>query len=98
MFVQVMTVDELWQWVDGPLYSAFYPNGATQPQPLLYSNALVGGIQMRQVRTKDAGACGSILGEKTNTTICQPQLTEGSEDKSDFGPCSQNPGLCGAHS
>lgn len=47
----VMTPEELWQWVEGPLHNAFYPEGGdVSPQPLLWSNELIGRMQLRQVR------------------------------------------------
>ena len=51
----VMTTEEMWQWTEGPILEAFYEDGALDdngPQPLLWSNRLIGGIQMRQVRVR----------------------------------------------
>ena len=53
----VMTTQELWQWADGPLTEAFYGGDAaltnqTGPEPLLWTNRLIGGIQMRQMRVR----------------------------------------------
>lgn len=53
----VMTDGEMWQWADGPLTEAFYGGDAALtdepgPGPLLWSNRLIGGIQLRQMRVR----------------------------------------------
>lgn len=53
----VMTPEEMWQWVDGPLTEAFYGSDPALtdeagPGPLLWTNRLIGGIQMRQMRVR----------------------------------------------
>ena len=53
----VMTPQEMWQWADGPLTEAFYggPAALTDepgPSPLLWTNRLIGGIQLRQIRVR----------------------------------------------
>jgi hypothetical protein len=49
----VMTLPELWQWVEGPLHDAFYQDAvSTEPAALLWSNELLGRIQVRQARVE----------------------------------------------
>jgi hypothetical protein len=48
----VMTHQELWQWVDGPLHDAFYSDGGPGPQKLLSTNELIGRMQFRTARVR----------------------------------------------
>jgi hypothetical protein len=53
----VMTPQEMWQWADGPLTEAFYGGDPALtdeagPRSLLWTNRLIGGIQMRQIRVR----------------------------------------------
>ena len=47
-FKDVANEEELWEWVRGPLSSGVYQD-EEYPQPILYSNLLMGCIQFRQV-------------------------------------------------
>ena len=48
----VMTETEMWQWVEGPLFNAFYPGSTLAPQKLLGNNELIGRMQFRTARVK----------------------------------------------
>jgi hypothetical protein len=54
----VATLEELWQWVDGPLFGAFYDSEGDDrsPQPLLGVTHLLGSVQIRQSRVQ-TGFC-----------------------------------------
>ena len=41
-FHEIMTEEELWDWVDGPLLQAIFPDDAEQPLPMLGANRLLG--------------------------------------------------------
>jgi hypothetical protein len=50
-YYDVATEEELWQWIEGPLFGAFYSDDDEEfPQPLLGTNHLIGAIQLRQAR------------------------------------------------
>ena len=48
----VATTEELYQWMEGPLYNALWDGSEDfpQPQPLLGTNYLLGSVHVRQVR------------------------------------------------
>eukprot|EP01043_Picozoa_sp_COSAG02_P002609 COSAG02_NODE_61_length_43452_cov_741.297804_7_plen_727_part_00 len=48
----VMTPEEMWEWMEGPLHDAFYPDANSSPVPLLWSNELLGRVQLRQARVE----------------------------------------------
>lgn len=48
-FADVMTEQELWQWLHGPLVQAMFPEDGM----ILRSNVLLGTVQLRQVRTEN---------------------------------------------
>lgn len=50
----VMTPEEMWEWIEGPLHDAIYSDAAhpDHPAPLLGSNELLGPVQLRQVRVE----------------------------------------------
>ena len=93
----IMTEDELWQWVDGPLTAAFYPDDSSEiPQPLLYSNLLIGSIQLRQVRVRDTECTHLIhdldpwpglFGDREDNTAgrCSPRWNADEEDLRPYG-------------
>ena len=84
-FHDVMTEQEMWQWADGPLTAAFYPDDTSEePQPLLYSNVLVGAVHIRQVRVSDSD-CTDLLADIDPSARCAPRWNEYYADDSPFG-------------
>jgi hypothetical protein len=87
-FHDIMTEDELWQWTDGPLTAAFYPDDTTEePQPLLYSNVLVGSVQIRQVRVA-ASECTELISDIDAGAECAPRWAEEYADDAPYGGIS----------
>ena len=59
-YYDIMTFEEMWQWADGPLTAAFFPDPTQDmPQPLLGSNYLIGSMQVRQARVRST-ECGDL--------------------------------------
>ena len=92
-FNEIMTIEETWQWITGPLvnglYAEEYPigvddNGDAVPLPpnkmgnILFFNRLVGGARLRQVRYADDGC-------RTRRYVDVPEL-KGKYDTKD-GTC-----------
>ena len=78
-FADVMTEQEMWQWVDGPLTNAFHPpelaaQGVSEPQPLLMSNSLIGTMQIRLVRVVPE-TCNEVFGKvySSQRGACAPR-------------------------
>lgn len=87
-FHDVMTEQEMWQWADGPLTAAFYPDDTTEePQPLLYSNVLVGSVQVRQARVGD-GDCTALLVDIDPLARCAPRWASQLADDAPYGGSS----------
>ena len=75
----------MWQWVDGPLTAAFYPDNSTDdPQPLLYSNHLVGSVQLRQVRVHET-PCTDLVTDLDPSVTCAPRWNLLYEDLQPYG-------------
>jgi hypothetical protein len=70
----VMTEEEMWQWVDGPLTNAFFPDpGDTEPQPLLGTNYLIGSLQIRQARVDPILCSDTMRSVMQNQVHCAPR-------------------------
>ena len=55
----VANIEELYDFMQGPLCDSFYPDAADMPQPILMSNYLLGSIQIRQMRVSSE-MCSSV--------------------------------------
>lgn len=89
-FYEIMTKDEFWQWMQGPLlaglYQSTYYNGDTIPDDeqgyILGSLRLVGGVELRQMRVSNSSCSErryTHFGERfdTKTGVCYAEFKRG---------------------
>jgi hypothetical protein len=71
-FNSMHTIDDVWQWMEGPMIEALFPDMHYNEQAMtseeeryvLRANRLVGGVRMRQYRsgkTKRTGGCAEVM-------------------------------------
>lgn len=73
-FDDVATVEEMWQWVDGPFFEALWPANQTE----IYSvNALVGAVRFREYRTRPKSCPAAFV---RAFSFADPQLQAAVED------------------
>jgi hypothetical protein len=76
-FEEIMTLDELWTWIEGPLYKGLYPEDLYDGQPLKQSelqyilmyNRLVGQVQLRQMRVTDNSCAQRRFSDVTSEVV-----------------------------
>jgi len=100
-FVDIGSRAEYWQWVRGPLLSAYYDSGysidnlpttgqsATSDAAggyLLNENLILGSLRLQQVRVNPTGC--SHIGDELNQT-CFPSWHSGDPSEAAFGPSLQ---------
>jgi hypothetical protein len=93
-FFDVMTFEETWQWMQGPMLSGAYPNewyngDQFTPQEqgmVLYSAHLIGGVQLRQIRVR-AGTCvvTPSFSDVADSSNCYGEFTFANQATEPFG-------------
>jgi hypothetical protein len=92
-FFDIATVDEFWQWIDGPLYGGLYPgnNLYINGRPALDEvSVVVGSIRIRQVRAKKVKCRNQLNVDISSLPVggCHRDKvdTKGSFETLPFGP------------
>ncbi|KAA0170283.1 hypothetical protein FNF27_02127 [Cafeteria roenbergensis] len=96
-FYEIMTMEELWVWLKGPVINGALPDQWYNGDPftpeeqglVLYAPRLVGGIQLRQARVRD-GTCGQAtlpaLQFDVPSAKCFGDFSIANQDTRPFGP------------
>ena len=93
-FFEIMTFEEWWTWLEGPVIAGAYPTEWYNEQPLtavesgkvLYTLRRVGGVQLRQLRVRSDSCTLSSQTKLTGGTACYAAFSAEAEDRAPFGP------------
>jgi len=96
-FYEIMTAEELWTWMRGPLLNGAYPTEWYNGDPftpnelglVMFSARLVGGVQLRQMRVRPDSCARNKLPAyqfPINESLCYGPFTPRNEAKDPFGP------------